>query len=132
MNTEISKKLKSNIENEISSSHKEFEGFGTGSNENYLSFNNLEGTFINAYGCNDRSTMWVFDKFEWFPEGIYGEIISFFNGGDDFDYEVIGERRKFLLIGNKLDEMRIDIQGQGWRDLKKTDLYKVFKDYLSK
>lgn len=132
MNAEIKKVLKSDIDNEILSSHDEFKGFDKLSNESYLYFQNLENTYIDVNGYEDRSTRWVFDKFEWFPEGLYGEVIYFQNGGDDYDYEVIGEKRKFLIIGNKLDEMKINIQGQGWKNLKKTDLYKIFKDSLAK
>lgn len=132
MNTEIKKELKKDIENEILESHKEFKGFDRLSSENYLYFQDLQNTYVDVNKYGDNSTKWVFDEFKWFPEGLYGEVINFQNGGDDYDYEIIGERRKFLLIGNKLDEMKIDIQGQGWKNLQKTDLYKIFKEMLEK
>lgn len=124
--------LKNSVDNEIFSTHTEFKGFGDFSKESYIYFQDMENTFLDIKGIGDSSVRWVFNKFDWFPEGLYGEVINFYNGEDNYDYEIVGYRRKFLIIGHDLDEMKINIQGQGWTDMKKSDLYKIFKNMLKK
>ena len=70
---------------------------------------------------------WIFDHFSWFPEGLYGEVVFFER---DSDYEYIGERRKFLIYGHKLDEAKINVEGCGWKDLKNYKLYHILEKNL--
>ena len=114
---------------EVLKTNKKFEGFSFCSKK-YVYLQELENTFIDT-GDSEEGKRWIFHEYQRFPEGIHGEVISFVNGGGDYDYEIVGTKRKFFLIGHAIDDMLIDIAGNGWRRLNiETDLYKTFDEEL--
>ncbi len=117
----------------IRETHKPFEGFSEFSTHKHFYFKDLENTYIDINEFDDITYRYVFNKFQWFPEGIYGEIFYFHNGGDEYDYETISAKpKKFILIKNNLEDSQIDIAGEGWTSLRnKKSLYNFLKNMLN-
>lgn len=121
--------FKRDIDEQIKDNYKIFEGFDKLSNIDYFYYQDLEKTYIDI-GDEDvdpQIEKWIFDHFSWFPEGLYGEVIFFERNSD---YEYIGERRRFLIYGHKLDETKINVEGCGWKDLKNYSLYHILEKNL--